>query len=163
MKPFLFILFLATSVSSLAQVTGSYFNSFGSRITLNADSTFKYKWNIDLASSWNTGKWQIMNDTIYFNPVIVYDTLKIKDEKNFLRDSLVLSLDEESESITKNEYVSYLLVSGGQSRHRVPEKLIYHQNKLFDFTKESKLLKKKVRGFMTSKKVVPWYRKSKNN
>ena len=163
MKSFFFILFLATLLSTLAQVTGSYSNSFGSRITLNADSTFKYKWNFDLASSWNTGKWQIMNDTIYLNPVIVYDTLKMNDKKYILRDSLVLSMDEKSETITENEYLSYLLVSGGQSRIAVPTKLLYHQNELFDFTKESKLLKKKVRIFMNSKKVVPWYRKSKNH
>jgi len=75
---------------------------------------------------------------------------------------LVLSLDEKSGTITENEYVLYQLVSGGQSRIKVPTKLFYHQNELFDFTKESKLLRKKVRSFMTNKKVVPRYIKSKD-
>lgn len=161
MKLFFLILFSTFSLNLFSQVTGSYYNSFGSRITLNTDSTFKYNWNFDLASSWNIGKWKIKNDTIYLTPVIVYDTLKFKDEKHFLRDSLVLSLDEKTESITNDEYVSYQLVSGGQSRSDVPVKLFYRQNRLFEFTKESRLLKKKVKGFMTAKKVVPWYRKLK--
>ena len=159
MKPFLIILFFANSLTSLAQVTGNYHNSFGSRITLNVDSTFNYQWNFDLVSSWNIGKWQIKNDTIYLKQVIVYDTLKIKDKNDILRDSLVLSLDQKSEAITSTDYVAYELVSGGQGKHGVPTRLFYRKDKLFELTKESKPLMKKVKGFMTSKKVVPWYRK----
>lgn len=159
MKPFLIILLFANSLTSLAQVTGNYYNSFGSRITLNVDSTFNYQWNFDLVSSWNIGKWQIKNDTVYLKQVIVYDTLKIKDKNDILRDSLVLSLDQKSEAITSTDYVAYKLVSGGQGKHGVPTRLFYRKDKLFELTKESKPLKKKVKGFMTSKKVVSWYRK----
>lgn len=159
MKPFLAILLFISSLTSLAQVTGNYYNLFGSRITLNTDSTFNYQWNFDLVSSWNTGKWQSKNDTIYLEQVIVYDTLKIKDKNEILRDSLVLSLDQRGEAITPTDYVAYKLVSGGQGKHGMPTKLFYRKDKLFELTNESKPLKKKVKGFMTSKKVIPWYRR----
>ena len=138
MKPFLAILLFISSLTSLAQVTGNYF---------------------DLVSSWNTGKWQSKNDTIYLEQVIVYDTLKIKDKNEILRDSLVLSLDQRGEAITPTDYVAYKLVSGGQGKHGMPTKLFYRKDKLFELTNESKPLKKKVKGVMTSKKVIPWYRR----
>ena len=159
MKLLFIILFSLTQLSSQAQITGRYDNSFGSRITLNADSTFRYRWNFDLASSWNTGNWSVKNDTIYLISILVYDTLKIKDDKGGFRDSLVYSLNEKSESITNEEYVPNQLVSGGQGRKAILLKLFYYGDRLFEFSKELKPLKKRVRGFMTSRKVVPWYRK----
>jgi len=116
-----------------------------------------YKWRFDLSSSWTKGKWKINNDTIYFTKIPVLDTLKYKHAKSLVTDSLVLSLDENAESITTEEYISYQLTSGGQNRHSMPNKLFYRNGRLYSIDEKGKLIKKKVEGFGTKKRFVPWY------
>ena len=144
------------------QVPGEYYNNFGSTLKFNTDSTFEYTWRYDLSGTWTKGTWRLDQDTIYMKTVSVYDTLTYIDENtNSVRDSLVLSLDQKSESITDEEHWTNLLTSGGQNRHPVPEKLYYRKGKLFEIDKNGKLIRKRVRGVWSNKKRIPWYKREK--
>ena len=154
------IILLSTIVFSLnaqSKVSGIYYQSFGSELEVKEDSSFLYKWRFDLSSSWTKGKWKINNDTIYFTKILVLDTLKYRPANGIGIDSLVLSLDENPESITNEEYISYQLTSGGQNRPSMPEKLFYRNDRLYSINKKGELIKKKVEGFGTKKMYVPWY------
>ena len=144
-------------------VVGEYYNYFGSNLKINADSTFKYTWRFDLASSWTKGKWKVKNDTIFLEVIPVYDTLKYySGGGKVLRDSLLLSLDEKSESITSEQFAMYSLTGGGQDKESIPKKLYYRNGRLFGIKENGDLRRKRVKGFMTNRKYVPWYIKKED-
>jgi hypothetical protein len=74
---FYLILFILLFINiEQKNIEGEYYNHFGSNLKINSDKTFLYTWSFDLASSWSKGKWEIKNDTIYFQIIPVYDTLR---------------------------------------------------------------------------------------
>ncbi len=142
--------------------TGSYKNYFGGEVRLNPDSTFKYTWRFGLSSSWSNGTWSNRNDTIYFKMTPIYDTLRRKNVVGIeIQDSLVLSSDETSEIIDYDEYLSSVLISGGQNRFQNPERLYFKKNRLLMISKEGNVLKAKKAIVGRKKKYRTWhFRKS---
>ena len=164
MKTITLIITILLSIQAKAQneIIGEYSNHFGEKIILKTDSTFEFKWHFDLAGSWTIGKWKYEKGTIILEPTYIYDTLIVKDaDENFVKDSLVFSIDSNSNKISQVDYALNLLSSGGQNKVPPPIKLFYKKNKLIVIGENGKLIKKKVRGFWTKKKYRPWYIKIK--
>ncbi|MFK8005392.1 MAG: hypothetical protein AB8H03_03435 [Saprospiraceae bacterium] len=153
---------LLTQAKGQNEIIGTYSNHFGEKITLKPDSTFEFKWHFDLAGSWTNGKWKYVKGSITLEPIYIYDTLMVKDENgNFVKDSLVFSLDSYSNKISEEDYAIFLLNSSAQNKVLPPIKLFYKKNKLIVIGENGKLIKKKVRGLRTKKKYRPWYLKRK--
>ena len=79
MKLFLLLLLplLAFQLKAQDKYLGAYHDYHGGYLTINADSTFNYTWHFDTEGSWSNGTWRIINDTIFFNTIPVYDTAKL--------------------------------------------------------------------------------------
>ena len=162
MKTIALIIIILLSIQAKAQIeiNGEYSSHFGEKIILKPDSTFEFKWHFDLAGSWTNGKWKYEKRTITLEPIYIYDTLVVEDiNGNFVKDSLVYSIDSNSNKITQVDYAMNLLSSGGQNKVPPPIKLFYKKNKLIAIGENGKLIKKKVRGFGTKNKYRPWYLK----
>ena len=139
-------------------VEGDYFNHFGSKLKINSDKTFLYTWNFDLASSWSKGTWKMENDTIYFDVIPIYDTLRRPN----LKDSLVLSIGQKPELITDSSIVFIeALSSGGQNRQKMSSKLYFNGEKLIEIKKNGKLNNKKLKAFWDNRNYNTWFIKSK--
>ena len=163
---------LTISLDLFAQdkILGRYRDYFGSRILLNADNTFKYTWNFDMSSSWTNGTWTVMNDTVFFHMVPIYDTVRQTNKYGIVIDTLLLSFDELSERLTQTQVPGDVSVSngqiiyaplsaGGQNKIDYPDKLVSKKGRLYRI-KNGKLIIKKQTGFWTSKKQDPWFFKS---
>ena len=148
---------LAFSQENNANLIGSYQDHFGSSIIINKDSTFKYRWNFDLASSWSNGKWAIKNDTVYFKTVLVYDTLRINS-----KDNLVLAEDEKPKRIFGVTYISAQLTSGGQNRMPCPAKLLFRGGELLMLTNSGKIDLNRRKVFSDLYFPPSYYRKTVN-
>ena len=140
-------------------MTGRYRDYFGSRIELNADSTFKYTWHFDLSGSWTKGKWTYENDTVHLHMIPTHDTISYKNENGTSADKLILSVDETAERLTPEQYAGMGLSSGGQNVQRYPDKLFFKKGRLYKIY-NGRLVVKKQKGFWTTKKWNPWYFKS---
>jgi hypothetical protein len=160
MKFLFVVIFLTLSFTSFGQkkITGQYRDYFGSRIQLNADSSFKYSWNFDMSASWTKGQWTFRHDTIYFHMVPTYDTLR-KITASGVSDSLILSTDEFPERFTQTQFAGMPLSSGGQNRMTYPEKLFFRKGRLYN-VRDGKLVVKKQKGWWSNKKWDPWFFKS---
>lgn len=157
----IFLLTLSFGLFAQDKIVGHYRDYFGSRIQLNADSTFKYTWHFDLSGSWTKGTWSLKNDTVYFHMVPTYDTISYKNNDSISADKLILSADETSERLTPEQYANMGLSSGGQNIRSSPDKLFSKRQKLFAI-KNGKLVKKKIKGIWTKKKWRPWFFKSED-
>ncbi|RYZ22077.1 MAG: hypothetical protein EOO10_21985 [Chitinophagaceae bacterium] len=154
------LLFLSLSLFAQKNIVGHYRNYFGSRIELNADSTFKYSWRFDLSYSWTKGTWSSKEDTLYFHTIPTYDTISYKNSDGSSADKLILSVDETPERFTPEQYASMGLSSGGQNMQSYPDKLFFEKGRLYQVDK-GRLIVKKQKGFWgTKKKWNPWYFKS---
>ena len=153
------LLSLSFCLTAQHKVIGRYRDYFGNRIQLNADSTFKYTWNFDMAASWSKGIWVLKNDTVFFNMIPTYDTLSMVNSNNITLDTLILSDDEISERITPDQSASIALSSGGQNRTTYPDKLVFNKGLLYKIQNGASVIKKQ-KGFWSSKKWSPWYFKS---
>ena len=153
------MLILSFTLFAQDKIVGRYRDHFSSRIELNADSTFKYTWRLDLSASWTKGTWTFQNDTVFFHFILTFDTIIYKNKNGFSIDSLILSTDEIPERLTQEQYAGQGLSSGGQNRIPCPDRLFFKGEKLFAI-KDGKLIKKKIRGFWTKKKWSPWFFKS---
>jgi hypothetical protein len=153
-----FFIVMIMHLNGQKKFIGNYRNYFGERMEIYPDSTFKYSFRFDLASSWTIGTWKIKKDTIYFSMTPVYDTIVYKDNRQTVRiDSLVLSLDQVANKITSLESIAGYWASGGQNQFSFPDKLFFRRNKLFKII-NGKLIKEKTKGFWgTNKKYIPWY------
>lgn len=139
---------------------GVYKSHFSESIELKTDSTFIHKWRFDLSSSWTTGKWRVEKDTIFLKTELVMDTLQIRDlENKVVRDSLVLSSDQKSESIEQNVFVGSLISGGGQNRHKPPKKIYWKRNRLYRINENATLDLRKIKAFSTDKKYRTYFRK----
>lgn len=161
MKILIITLLLFNSLNLFAQknLTGRYRDYFGSRIELNADSTFKYTWHFDLSGSWTKGTWTFKNDTVYFHMIPMYDTVSYKNNDGTSTDKLILSVDDTAERMTQEQYAIMGLSSGGQNFHSYPDKLFFKKGRLYKFYNGRLVVKKQI-GFWTNKKWNPWYFKS---
>jgi hypothetical protein len=161
MKILMIALLVTLSFSLFAQdkVIGRYRDYFGNRIQFNADKTFKYTWNFDMAASWTKGTWILTDDTVYLQMAPTYDTLSQAKPNNILSDTLILSTDEIPERVTQAEFAGMFLSGGGQNRRNYPDKLLFRKGRLYK-VQNRKLVTKKQKGFGTGKKWNPWFFKS---
>lgn len=155
------LLSLSFSLFAQKKVVGRYRDYFGSRIELNADSTFKYTWHFDLSGSWTKGTWFLKNDTVYFNMIPTYDTISYKNNSSASSDKLILSVDETPERLTPEQYTGMGLSSGGQNLQSYPDKLFFKRGRLYKIYNR-RLVVKKQTGFWTNKKWNPWFFKSED-
>ncbi|AWA31014.1 hypothetical protein HYN48_13495 [Flavobacterium magnum] len=153
MKTLVLLAFLLIAVKS--EIPGIYRSHFGSTLTLNNDHTFYYSWKFDLASSWSQGKWTNNKDTIYFDLIPVYDTLRLADKP----DSLVLSSTNKPKIITDNNTFAITAVSGGgQNRYPIMIKLFHKNGKLYVINNSGKLETKKVKSLSnTNEEYKTWF------
>ncbi|KQS89801.1 hypothetical protein ASG21_15100 [Chryseobacterium sp. Leaf394] len=154
MKNILFFAFsmIFSFVFSQHKLEGIYQNDFGETLKLNPDHTFEYKWNFDLASSWNIGTWKSTdNQNIYLTINEIMDTVK-EDGKS------VLSEDKISNTITQMDYVLQSITSGGQSRNPPLKKFLIKGKILYPYFKDGKLRDQKepspINGTLKGK---PWF------
>ncbi|MBZ5857315.1 hypothetical protein [Flavihumibacter profundi] len=154
-----FLIILSTSSFGQNRMLGRYRDYFGSRVELSSDSTFKYSWQFDLASSWTKGTWTLVNDTLFFHMKPIYDTLLYLNRSNSLVDTLILSEDEKPERISFSDTI--YLSSGGQNYQICPDKLFFKNERLYKIWNGS-LVRKKQKGFWTGKKWDPWFFKSED-
>lgn len=161
MKILTITVMLALPFNLFAQdnIVGRYRDYFGTRLYLNADSTFKYTWNFDGLSSWTKGTWTLRGHTVYFNMVPTYDTVGISKRSEPTVDSLILSEDEVPERFTQLQLAALPFSVGGQNRQTYPEKLVLKKGRLYKL-RNGKLVTKKQRGLGSSEKWEPWYFKS---
>jgi hypothetical protein len=171
-KSFLVIIIFTHLYSAFSQaISGNYYNYFGSKLSLFPDSSYKYIYRFDLSSSWSTGKWKVLNDTIYLVNMPIYDTLIGVDtlwkSKHFNLyatkkiNELYLSSDENPERISLSESIMSSISGGGQNRVSYPAKLVNKRGKLFKLDKTGRIETKKVKGFATKKKFKTYYIKEK--
>ena len=157
-----FLLFHSIHVTAQSKVVGRYRDYFGNRIELKTDNSFKYNWNFDMAASWTKGTWTLINDTIYFRMIPIFDTLSRSNGSNLAVDTLILSDDEFAQRITEMQSLGAALSSGGQNRQTYPAKLLFKKERLYKI-QDGKLLIKKQKGFWSSKKWDTWYFKSEDS
>lgn len=106
------LIFIFLYIQTSGQSLGRKYRDFsGHSLEFNSDSTFRFDWRFDLINTWATGRWTTSGRTINLQFVNIYDTLLRTDKP----DSLVLSIDENSNKINDEEFASTMLVSGGQS------------------------------------------------
>nr|WP_315232943.1 hypothetical protein [uncultured Flavobacterium sp.] len=89
MKQILPLFLVLISVFYTYDLTGEYINPVGERIVLNSDKTFLHIFQLGHTAYWQKGKWKQKRNTLYLEPIIMYDTLR----RNNMRDSLIVSRD----------------------------------------------------------------------
>lgn len=156
----IFLLFLSLGVYAQGSFYGRYLDELGSEITLNPDSTFAYSHHFDLIGTWTVGTYRVVNDTIFFKEVPVFDTLEIKNGAD-QKDSLVLSDDREPKRITMEQFINRPLLSGAQDRFPHPNLLIWRKSRLYAVDQQGKMKTRKARYPPKGKKYKSWYIKSK--
>lgn len=113
---------------------------------------------VHLSSSWTTGKWKLNNDTIILQSEIVYDTLKYSSTPNSPSiQKLVISIDETSEVVSLDQHLASSRISRSQNTYQPPEKLYFHNNRLYIITLNGKIIKKKQKGIFGRKKSPSYY------
>ncbi len=149
---------LLTTISFVAsgqRLTGKYNAYYGHSLELRVDSTFRYEWHFDLASSWSVGQWKVSNKTVYLNFTNVYDTLT----RDGMPDSLVLSSDEKSNRIKNEEFVIGLISGGGQGRSvsGISDRLAIRGKRLYQVDKSGRIIRTRESGIWTKKKKPTYY------
>jgi len=149
------ILLLTTiSISASGQrLTGKYNAYYGHSLELKDDSTFRYEWSFDLINNWAVGHWTFSNDIVTLRLTYIYDTLT----RPYKPDSLVLSLDNKSNRINNEDFLSTLLVSGGQRDPEITDRLILKRKRLYLVDKNGRPSKVKQRGIWTKKKRPTYF------
>lgn len=112
-----------------ALVTGTYMNNFGSKININADSTFNYSWRGHMAYRWAAGTWTTNRDTIYFQPFAYVDTIGKYDVRDLAYDSLFLAEGDTMQRFDSKVPNGY--GGGWQSPEMVPYKLWISKDRLY--------------------------------
>jgi len=151
MKAFLLILLIFTfSLASSQDLEGKYKDYFGYSLELNSDSTFKFEWRFDLIYNWATGKWLTNDKVLTFNFLPVFDTL-VRTGKS---DSLVLSIDKVPNNTTKEQFLEYELISGGQDKDRFPTELKLKKGRLYHLDSNGKISRKRRSGIWPQKRWI---------
>jgi hypothetical protein len=159
MKINIAILILLFGIISQSEIIGKY-KRFGDNITLNSDYTYEYNYYFDTYSGWSKGSWKIKKDTIYLQPILIYDTLRIAGEK----DSILLSSTKKPNLIVAaNVDNIFWPESSGEQTDNILKKLYLKDGKLFEVNKNGKLKVEKLRNWMSIKEQFynPWFEKQK--
>ncbi len=153
------IILLTASICSYGQnLIGKYAAYYGHTLHLREDSTFRYEWKFDLASSWSVGKWTVSKGTVYLNIKNVLDTLVREGQP----DSLVFSADENPNRISIDQFAMELISGGGQGRtiERIPERLAIRGKKLHPMDKAGKIVRRRESGIWNKRKRPTYYFKT---
>lgn len=156
MRLIISIILLTTITNACAQdLVGKYKAYYGHTLALREDSTFRYEWNFDLASSWSVGRWSVSKGIVNLHIKNVFDTLARDGQP----DSLVLSMDEKSDRICSVEFGSSLISGGGQGRtmERIPDRLVVRGERLYPIDKAGKIIRRKESGIWNKKKRPIYY------
>lgn len=159
MKNFYFITFIfqfvLSNLSGQSNIVGKYQNYFGSRIELRADGTFSYSFSFDLVHKWTMGSWS-GTDTLVLNSKAIYDTVDVINRITGIHsDSLILSSDTISSSISREKLSPY--ASYGQDPWIDQKHFVIKKDRLYVLQSNGKLLTKKNRGFWTKRRFPPYY------
>ncbi|HEY5750104.1 MAG TPA: hypothetical protein VIU12_28760 [Chryseolinea sp.] len=130
---------------------GKYQDYFGHSLELKKDSTFRSDWRFDLIHVWATGQWTVSGKTLTLKFIGVYDTLSSVGKS----DSLVLSIDEQSNKINKEEFLVTALISGGQNKDEFSDRF-YRRGKRLFLTKKNGRPSKSRRHGIWPQKTWPW-------
>jgi hypothetical protein len=151
----LILLTIINIAASGQRLVGKYSAYYGHSLELRDDSTFRYDWHFDLASSWSVGQWKVSNKTVYLKFRNVYDTLTTDGKP----DSLVLSSDEKSNRIKNDEFVIGLISSGGQGRsvNGITDRLAIRGKRLYQVDKSGRITRTRESGIWTKKKKPTYY------
>jgi hypothetical protein len=152
------LLIIVTFTARGQTLIGKYQAYYGHSLELRADSTFRYQWNFDLASSWTVGQWKVSNGILYLTIKNVYDTL----ESDGKPDSLVLSSDEKSNRIKIGEFTAGQISGGGQGRRtdRLPGRLAVRGKRLYLMDKAGQIVRRKEPGIWNKRKRPTYYFKT---
>lgn len=150
------LLLLFTTICKGQSIIGKYSNYFGESFYFGKDSTFKHTWLFDLASSWTNGSWKISNDTLYIEPHIILDTLRIMNSHGIETDTLIISSDEIQNRTDSIAYISSFISGGGQNRRIPPSKLYYKNKRLYLILENGKLDRRK-KSFLTRKRYKTYF------
>lgn len=159
MKIKIIILVLLFGKISQSEVTGVY-ERFNDDIKLNSDYTYEYNYYFDTYSGWSKGSWKIKRDTIYLEPILIYDTLRIVGKK----DSILLSSTKTPNLIIANSLEEIIWPeSSGEQTNNILKKLYYKDKKLFEVNKNGKLKVKKQRNWFSNKEQYynAWFERQK--
>ncbi len=155
---FIFFLFILFSSDSEDKFTGEYKNYFGSKIIINSDSSYNYTWRFGLTYSWINGKWTKIGDTILLAPVLIYDSLSYYDTlRNENIDTLVLSRDKHSTSISIEKHNGDFAISDCQNCYGSPRRLLYRNNRLYDINRDGSISDKEKTGLISNEKFPTYY------
>lgn len=153
-----FLLSITTNILCFSQqkIEGVYYNDFGEQLSLKSDYSFEYKYSFDLASSWNIGKWNIID-----KKYLILNVIEVKD-KIIGENRFVLSRDRISDSITLQNYAIYSLSGGGQSRSPPSKKFLIKNGILYPYSKDGILQDTKKQSLMNGNIMSkPWFEKEK--
>ena len=136
-------------------MTGKYNAYYGHSLELKSDSTFRYEWRFDVASSWTVGQWRVSNRIVYLNIKNVYDTLTREGKP----DSLVSSSDEKSKKINIDQFAIGQISGGGQGRRidRITDRLAIRGKRLYLMSIAGQVLRTKESGISEKKKRPTYY------
>jgi hypothetical protein len=162
MKPIVTILILFIWNSSFSQIDflGEYERQ-DSKIWLNPDTTFKFFYSVDTYRSWAKGTWQIKKNKIYFNVIPIYDTISLTKKDGVIKDSLILSNDEQSSRNINDGSRTISVFNFEQNFKLCPTTLLYKSDKLF-VVKNGKRQTRKINNGYYINPFDPWYIKTKN-
>lgn len=170
------IFFFVFETQAQSKYSGKYTKYFG-EIVINSNNTFMYSEPKGcMARGYIYGKWTQKNDTIYFIKVPVFDTVQFEMSNNNYFDSLVVSLDSETERISRERFTEYFEISGGQDTSLSIEMLFYKKDKLFFIKPNGKLITKRIKKYNGwpkslnsmiyrinhNKRYASWFTKRKN-
>ena len=139
------------------EIAGKYRNNFGSEFIFNSDYTYEYNASFHFMGFWSKGKWRVKNDTIYYEAIPSYDTLRIAGK----RDSLILSRNKIPQLISANSIkeIFWPKSYGEQDVHK--SKLFFKDKKLYKIKSNGRLITKKETKSdrIGGEKFDPWYRR----
>ena len=161
MKILSFIIIITLSKIALCQniYVGCY-ERLDSKISINADSTFRFFYSVDTYRAWARGKWNLRGRKIVLSFIPIYDTTFSKIDASFLQDSLVLSRDYQSDRLMqKKDEIKYIF-SYGQNSKMCPKMMIYRNGKLY-IIEHGKRQKKKIRNGFYIKPFDSFYQRVK--
>ena len=150
----IFLTFIFTTASG-QEFQGKYEDFFGHDLELKNDSTFKFEWRFDLIYNWAIGNWSTSDKVISLNMIDVYDTL-VRTGKP---DSLVLSINPQSNSINAEQFAESQLISGGQYRDRFPTKLRRKGERLYLVDEKGNIRRTRNKGIWPQKRLIFGYKK----
>jgi len=136
-------------------VIGKYRNYSGSSISLNADSTFNFKWHFSVIGNYANGIWTISNDTLYFKFIPKENRPKTLNGRSYLN----LSVSSDKKRIV---YTEEPIIIPDESDYNLPSKLYFKKEKLYEINEDGNIIKGHFMGHNPKKKYPIRYDKELN-